>query len=325
MPPAPDVYVRLAAFLSSGGLVAVPTETVYGLAANGLDAAACGNVFATKQRPANDPLILHVYDHQQVDKLTEAPDALKPVAKAFWPGPLTVVLKRRSIVPDCVTSGGDTVAIRMPAHPVMRELLQACDFPLAAPSANPFGYISPTRAEHVMDSLGGKIRYILDGGPCSIGLESTILDLSNPDHPAILRPGKILRSEIEEVLGQKVIDRKAAISTDQPAKAPGMLSRHYSPRKPLTLFKHLPPSAITGDPEVGFIFLNQQCVPADAIAGPVWSLSEDGDLNQAGQELFHVLRTADNSPVREIFAEAPADPLAGAALIDRLQRAAARF
>lgn len=325
MPPAPDVYVRLAAFLSTGGLVAVPTETVYGLAANGLDESACSRIFATKQRPANDPLILHIHEDKQVEQLAVIPDLLNPIAEAFWPGPLTVVLKRKSVVPDRVTSSGETVAIRMPAHPVMRELLQACDFPLAAPSANPFGYISPTRAEHVMDSLGGKIRYILDGGPCSIGLESTILDLSDADRPVILRPGKVLRSEIETVLWRKVAESKAALSTDQRAKAPGMLNRHYSPRKPLTLFKKLPPAAITSDPEVGFIFLSKQSTAATEIAGPVWSLSDHGELDQAGHELFHILRTADNSPVREIFAELPTDPEGGAALIDRLQRAAARF
>lgn len=303
----------------------MPTETVYGLAANGLNAEACDQIFAVKQRPANDPLILHLHNRAQVDKLAEAPDCLNPIAEAFWPGPLTVVLKRRPIVPDRVTSGGDTVALRIPAHPVMRELLEACDFPLAAPSANPFGYISPTRAAHVQDSLGGKIRYILDGGPCEIGLESTILDLSDPENPCILRPGKIQKAAIEAVLGRPVGQNKAAVSAEQKAKAPGMLSRHYSPRKPLTLFRKMPPASITEDREVGFIFLSQEHPELANVAGPVWSLSASGDLEEAGQNLFHCLRAADASPAREIFAEAPADTAAGTALADRLQRAAARF
>lgn len=303
----------------------MPTETVYGLAANGLDAKACDKIFAVKQRPANDPLILHLHDRAQIDQLAQAPDCLDAIAEAFWPGPLTIVLQRRPIVPDRVTSGGDTVALRIPTHPVMRELLKACDFPLAAPSANPFGYISPTRAEHVQDSLGGKIRYILDGGPCSIGLESTILDLSDPERPCILRPGKIHKTEIEAVLGCPVTQNKTPVNSAQKAKAPGMLSRHYSPRKPLTLFREVPPLALREDPEVGFIFISATHPQRSDVAGPSWSLSESGDLDEAGQNLFHCLRAADTSSAREIFAELPADPAAATALSDRLQRAAARF
>ncbi len=303
----------------------MPTETVYGLAANGLDAKACDEIFAVKQRPANDPLILHLHDREQVDQLAQAPDCLDAIAEAFWPGPLTIVLPRRPVVPDRVTSGGETVALRIPAHPVMRELLKACGFPLAAPSANPFGYISPTRASHVQDSMGGKIRYILDGGPCSIGLESTILDLSVPERPCILRPGKIRKTKIEAVLGCPIEQNKASVGSDQKAKAPGMLSRHYSPRKPLTLFREIPPMALRKDPEVGFIFLSAKHPDISSVAGPSWSLSASGDLSEAGQNLFHCLRTADASSAREIFAELPTDPAAATALSDRLQRAAARF
>jgi L-threonylcarbamoyladenylate synthase len=176
----------LARQLQAGELVAVPTETVYGLAANALDARACAKIFKAKGRPTADPLIVHVYALSQLKDLCEVNDAALTLAKAFWPGPLTLVLPKKPVVPDIVTAGRDSVAVRMPRHPVFRRLLKAAGLPLAAPSANPFGYVSPTTAQHVLDGLGGKIRYILDAGPAALGLESTIVDLRGC--PTLLRP-----------------------------------------------------------------------------------------------------------------------------------------
>jgi L-threonylcarbamoyladenylate synthase len=202
----PRNIALLARALRRGQLVAVPTETVYGLAANALSPAACAAIFRAKGRPANDPLIAHIHDLAQLDQLAHRNPAVEKLARAFWPGPLTIVLPKKPIVPDIATSGLPSVAIRMPAHPLFRALLKKCALPLAAPSANPFGYISPTRAAHVRDGLGKKIPRILDGGECAIGLESTIVDLRDPRRPAILRPGKISAKQIARVLRTTVAE-----------------------------------------------------------------------------------------------------------------------
>src|SRR4051812_21102325 len=182
---------RLAQALQQGELVAIPTETVYGLAGHALDEKACRAIFRAKGRPANDPLIVHVLDLAHAEQLAEFNDTARRVAEKFWPGPLTLVLPRKACVPDIVTSGGDTVALRAPAHPLARKLLELARLPLAAPSANPFSYISPTSAAHVQQGLGRRIKHILDGGESAVGVESTVLDLTNPAKPVILRPGAI--------------------------------------------------------------------------------------------------------------------------------------
>jgi L-threonylcarbamoyladenylate synthase len=181
----------LARVLREGGLVAIPTETVYGLAAHALDARACRAIFRAKGRPANDPLIVHVLDLAHAEQLAEFNDAARRLTRAFWPGPLTLVLPKRACVPAIVTSGGATVALRAPSHPLARRLLKLAGVPLAAPSANPFSYISPTTAAHVRDGLGARIPHILDGGECDVGVESTVVDLTQPSRPRILRPGAI--------------------------------------------------------------------------------------------------------------------------------------
>ena len=222
--------LRAAETLRRGGLVAFPTETVYGLGANALDAAAVARIFAAKGRPAINPLIVHVARMEQArDLAAEWPEAAKRLAERFWPGPLTLVLAKRPSVPEIVTAGAATVGLRVPAHPVARALLEAAEVPVAAPSANRSNEISPTTAEHVRKSLGDAVDVLLDGGPTPGGLESTVLDLSS-DRPRLLRPGLIAPAEIEALIGP--IDRGSTVARDsrQPQRSPGQLPRHYAPR-----------------------------------------------------------------------------------------------
>jgi len=325
--PTPANLRRLAAVLRAGGLVAVPTETVYGLAAHALDPRACRAIFRAKRRPAFDPLIVHVPDLAAAEALAVWNDAARALARAFWPGPLTLVLPRQPIVPDVVTSGGDSVALRCPAHPVMRRLLRLAGIPLAAPSANPFGYVSPTTAAHVAESLGHRIPYILDGGPCRVGVESTIVDLREPRHPVILRPGAVTAREIRAVLRGGPVRTSRAAPSPLPV-APGLLARHYSPRTPLqlgsaaatrALARLLPPG------EAVVLWRKPARVPATA-RGRVFWLTARGQAAEAARRLYRVLRELDARGFRRAHVArvpATAGPLADA-LNDRLRRAANR-
>ncbi len=330
---------RLAGVLREGGIVAVPTETVYGLAGDALNAAACRKIFKAKGRPANDPLIVHIWELAQLDELAERNGALEKVAAAFWPGPLTVVLPKKAVVPDLVTSGRPSVAVRMPRHRMFLELLKKCGCPLAAPSANPFGYISPTTAAHVQDSLGGKIGHILDGGDAEIGLESTILDLRDPKRPVVLRPGAISAAEIAKVLGRRVGAARKAMKAKvgvgaggEGEIAPGMLSKHYSPRTPITLHRKLSAAlvkALPADEAAVFLFKPTKDgaagVKKSAKAKTVFWLSERGDLRRAARGLFGMLRALDGGQWKWIHAElAPGADGFAAAINDRLTRAAAK-
>ncbi|MFN3928329.1 MAG: L-threonylcarbamoyladenylate synthase, partial [Thermoflexus sp.] len=225
--PDPEAIARAAEILRAGGLVAFPTETVYGLGADGLNPLALTRLFEAKGRPATDPVILHIADLEALPRLArEIPSAAWTLARRFWPGPLTMVLPKQAIVPDLVTAGLPTVAIRMPAHPVALALIRAAGTPIAAPSANRFGHTSPTTAQHVLEDLGSRIELILDAGPTPIGVESTVIDLTQPV-PTILRPGGLPREALEAVVGPvAVFDRSVA----GPAPAPGMLPKHYAPR-----------------------------------------------------------------------------------------------
>jgi L-threonylcarbamoyladenylate synthase len=225
-----DAIARAALILQSGGLVAFPTETVYGLGANALDAAAVAKIFTAKGRPAGNPIIVHVAELADAKKLVSAwPVLAQTLAEHFWPGPLTLVLPRRASVPDLVTAGGPTVAVRMPAHPVALALLRACGLPLAAPSANRSTEISPTLPAHVLAGLADRIDLLLDGGPTTGGLESTVLDVTT-DPPRLLRPGLVTTAELEALIGS--IDRTPP-STNEPTRSPGQMQRHYAPRTPL--------------------------------------------------------------------------------------------
>jgi L-threonylcarbamoyladenylate synthase len=228
--PDATAIARAADVLRRGGLVAFPTETVYGLGANALDAAAVARIFAAKGRPVNNPLIVHVARIDEARELAaEWPDNAARLAERFWPGPVTLVLAKRPIVPEIVTAGASTVGLRIPAHPVARALLEAAGVPIAAPSANRSNEISPTTAEHVLKSLDGRIDIVLDGGPTSGGLESTVLDLTARP-PRILRPGLISPAEIEQVIGPVERPSLARVDSQHPLGSPGQLPRHYAPR-----------------------------------------------------------------------------------------------
>jgi L-threonylcarbamoyladenylate synthase len=318
--PTPANLRRLARVLRDGGLVAIPTETVYGLAAHALDAKACRAIFRAKGRPAHDPLIVHVLDLAHAEQLAEFNEAARQLARAFWPGPLTLVLPKKDCVPGIVTSGGPTVALRSPAHPLARRLLKLSGVPLAAPSANPFTYISPTTAEHVRQGLGSRIPHILDGGDCAIGVESTVLDLTRPTRPRILRPGAVSAEQLAAVLKTKVTTVHRAGKKGARLLAPGLLDKHYSPRTPLMLSDRPKPT----DEDTAVILLRK---PAGKARAGVYWLSQRGALAEIARNLYRVLREADAGGHHRILVE-KLPPTAGglaAAINDRLHRAAAKM
>lgn len=300
-------------FLIKGELVAIPTETVYGLAGNALNEKAVLSIFEAKNRPAFDPLIIHTDSLEKVAiYVSDIPEKAWLLAEKFWPGPLTLLLNKQDVVPDLVTSGLDTVAVRIPNHPLTLELLSQLAFPLAAPSANPFGYISPTMPGHVEQQLGDRIPYILDGGECEVGIESTIVGFEN-DETIVYRLGGLDVNEIEAVAGPVVL---MPHSTSDP-KAPGMLKSHYAPRKPLHLYRR---EEITpGDAATGYLLFDHYLDGVDRTYQRL--LAPNRDLKEAARRLFAYLRELDGLPVSEIKAElVPAHGL-GLAINDRLQRA----
>ena len=315
----------LAGRLRAGELVAVPTETVYGLAGNALDPRACAKIFRAKGRPSQDPLIVHIHSFAQLEQICEPNDAALRLASALWPGALTLVLPKKPSVPDLVTSGRDSVAVRMPAHRLLRRLLKKAAVPLAGPSANPFGYISPTSAEHVRQGLGGKINYILDGGASRIGLESTIVDLRDPQRPAILRPGAVTAEELERHLGRRLSRTKpanAALSPKVGQVAPGLLARHYSPHTPLTLHRRLAPAEhARSHPAEAFVYLQR---PDGTLAPNIFWLDTRGELPGVARQLFATLRKLDAMKFQRIHIQRAPDHGLGPAINDRLARAAAR-
>ncbi len=319
----PATLARLARQLRAGELVAVPTETVYGLAANALDARACRKIFTAKGRPADDPLIVHIHSLAQLSQVAEVNAAALKLAKKFWPGPLTLVLPKKAVVPDVVSAGLPSVAVRMPSHPLFRKLLKLAGVPLAAPSANPFGYVSPTSAEHVRAGLGKKIRDILDGGPCAIGLESTIVDLRDPRRPRLLRPGAVTRVELERALGVSVKSAPTPGRARRGAQlAPGLLARHYSPRTRVTLHAQLSPSAAgRSSPREAWIFLAK---PADLAGKNIFWLDARGNLRGAARRLFATLRRVDALGFDRIHVELARGEGLADAINDRLRRAAAK-
>ena len=307
--------------LTEGKLVAIPTETVYGLAANGLDETAVAGIFSAKNRPTFDPLILHVASIEQAQSLcTDWPEMADKLARAFWPGPLTLLLPKADHVPDLTTSGQPTVGIRMPNNRLTLELLSTLPFPLAAPSANPFGYVSPTNAQHVADQLGDRIDYILDDGDCFVGIESTIIAIEN-GAPKVLRLGGLSLERISDVLGVSVLEH---LNQNSNPLAPGQLDQHYSPRCKLIALNTMPASDI--DPSVPIIYFSKQEAQRDSnnnlSDGPHYYLSDSGDTNQAASNLFSTLRRLDQDNQKIAYFEwAPQNGL-GRAINDRLERAA---
>ncbi len=312
VPATPDAIRRAAQALARGEIVAFPTETVYGLGANALDARAVAKVFAAKERPRFNPLIVHVPNLAEAGEYGLVNAAARKLAEAFWPGPLTLVLKRRSTcgIAELVSAGLDTIALRSPAHPIAQALLAKAALPIAAPSANRSGRISPTAATHVEAELGDRPAMILDGGRCPLGIESTVVSVVG-QVPALLRPGAVPREAIERVLGAPL----ATAEVEERAASPGQQPRHYAPRTPLRL------DAITVHPDEALLAFGGN-VPAGARV--TINLSPSGNLEEAAARLFAALRELDQAGVAAIAVmPIPATGL-GEAINDRLRRAADR-
>jgi L-threonylcarbamoyladenylate synthase len=314
----PEGIDEAAGLLRSGGLVAFPTETVYGLGANALDERAVARVFHVKARPRFDPLIVHLGSFEGLNALTgSVPEAAERLAERFWPGPLTLVLPKAQAVPEIVTAGLPTVAVRVPDHPLALELLGRAEVPVAAPSANPFGRVSPTTAAHVVEHLAGDVDLILDGGPCRLGVESTVVSLAGP-RPVLLRAGGVALEELEEVLGR--LDVAPPLDDpDRPApQAPGALASHYAPRTRLRIARRA--EVEPGGRAVGLLAFGPGRPRGFAA---VESLSERGDPLEAAANLFRALHRLDRLGLEEIVAEPVPERGVGRAVMDRLRRAAA--
>jgi L-threonylcarbamoyladenylate synthase len=303
-------------------LVAIPTETVYGLGANALDEAAVLKIFAAKNRPSFDPLIIHQSTAERIlAYASEVPEEAYKLAEAFWPGPLTLVLPKHSSVPDMVVSGLPAVALRVPDHPVALELLSRVDFPVAAPSANPFGFVSPTSPQHVMDQLGDSIGFILAGGPCRVGLESTIVAFPH-GVATVLRKGGLAIEDIEALLGHPLTVRTHGSSRPE---APGMLNKHYSPGNHLEIFTQLEDDDVLpkGSARIVFGRGGKAMSYDDKRLITTYDLSPAGELIEAAQQLFTVLRLMAVHKYPFVAAELLPETGLGRAINDRLQRAAA--
>jgi L-threonylcarbamoyladenylate synthase len=303
--------------LCKGELVAIPTETVYGLAANALNSDAVLKIYETKNRPTFNPLIVHVHSANDFSKYAnEVPDLVKQLAEKFSPGPITFVLPKKNNIPDIVTGGGDTVALRVPGHPLTLKLLSQLDFPLAAPSANPFGYISPVNAFHVKDQLDGKIPYILDGGNCMVGVESTVVTVEN-DKLIVLRLGGVAVEDLKDVVGKVEL----RINNSSNPNSPGQLKSHYAPRIPLHFGKMEELLEKYVDEKKSILSFSQKYSTENVIAEEI--LSPSGDLHEAARNLFSALRKLDQSEAKIILAEKFPEHGLGLAINDRLERAAA--
>jgi L-threonylcarbamoyladenylate synthase len=315
---------QAAALLRAGQVVALPTETVYGLAANALDAAAVRRIFSVKGRPANNPLIVHVADEKMARRCVAAwPEMAQRLARAFWPGPLTLVLPRSADIPDVVVAGGGTVGIRWPSHPVIQEVIRECGFPLAAPSANLSNRVSPTTAAHVRSQLGARISLIVDGGPCQIGIESTVLDLTQ-EPPRVLRPGMIHDQALAAVTGRL----QSAEGSDSPIlKSPGLLPKHYAPKAQLRIWawendrqlRELVAGSGMALSRVQVIAHSR--VPAPGGFGRVSVIPHDAEA--FARAIYAELHAGDEEGVGLVVVEALPDQPEWQAIADRLRRAAA--
>lgn len=319
--------------LRAGGLVAFPTETVYGLGANALDAEAVLGIFRAKERPAFDPLIVHLADGAGLPTVAaDVPPMAQVLAARFWPGPLTLVLPRGPAVPSEVASGGATVAVRVPAHPVAQALIRAAGVPVAAPSANRFGRISPTRAEHVLADLAGRVDIILDGGPTPVGVESTVLSLVTPT-PTILRPGGVSREALAAVLGEVCIAERVTPESEA-APSPGTALQHYAPRARVILYRGTPPAMtaamraaaqtrVAAGERVGLLVADEDVAAFEGLPVMLQSAGPAADVAQVAQRLFTSLRALDRAGVSVILARDFGAAGLGLAIRDRLTRAAA--
>jgi len=313
LPASAENVAKAAEYIREGGVVAFPTETVYGLGADAMNPLAVAEVFEIKARPSFDPLIVHIIPDWWAELVTDIPAAARELAQRYWPGPLTIVLPKTDRVPDIVTAGLPSVAVRVPHHAVAQALITTAGCPIAAPSANPFGYISPTTAAHVDAQIGARVPIILDGGPCTVGVESTIVSFVDP-RPALLRPGGVPIEAIEAIVGPLRI----ATSARQPV-APGQLPRHYAPRTPLTLVRTVAdiPLAARGAAALLLPF------PSVEISGfaRVETLADREDLRQVAANLFAALRRLDTGTYARIYAVGVPERGLGHAIMDRLRRA----
>jgi L-threonylcarbamoyladenylate synthase len=312
------VIQQAAEIIRMGGLVAFPTETVYGLGADAFNPIAVARIFEVKRRPYFDPLIVHVSSQDDLDRLVaEIPITARRLLEKFWPGPLTLVLKKKEAVPDLVTSGLPTVAVRMPRHPMTLRLISLSGTPLVGPSANPFGYLSPTTAEHVREQLRDQIDFVLDGGPCEVGVESTIISCAE-ENPRLLRAGGIPLEEIETTAGRVETNQ---VQQEKPL-APGMLPRHYAPHTPILLDWSEEKLDAFRDRKIGLLAFQK----ARSILkfSQIEVLSKKGDLREAAANLFSAIRRLDRSDLDLILAEPVPEVGLGRAIMDRLRRASSQ-
>ena len=315
--PSPENISEAGRLIRSGELVSFATETVYGLGANALSPEACEKIFAAKGRPHYDPLIVHIHSIKQLSQVaTGVSDKVMDILFDFWPGPLTAVLKKQPDIPDLVTAGLETVAVRIPRHNVALSLLKAAGTPIAAPSANPFGYLSPTKAKHVEEQLGNKVSMILDGGDCECGLESTIIDFTK-ETPELLRHGGIPKEDIEKICGPVNLG-KAVL--EQPL-APGQLASHYSPETKLVILKQ----SEKPDESLNYGILTHSGLNQGLNCKYIERISPDGDFKEAAHNLFAALHRLDHAGLDIIYAyEFPEEGL-GAAIMDRLRKASVKL
>lgn len=316
-----------AAILREGGLLGIPTETVYGLGADGLNAEAVRHIFEAKGRPQDNPLILHIPNASWLSRYChDVPASAYALAERFWPGPLTMILPRREIVPDAVTCGLDTVGVRCPDHPVTLEIIRAAAVPVAAPSGNRSGRPSPTCARHMLEDMEGRIDAIVDGGPCGVGVESTIIDLTVTP-PRLLRPGGLPLEELREVLGEIAVDKAvlSPLAAGEKPRAPGMKYRHYAPKAPVTVVTGLGGGTARyilerAGEHTGVICFDEfaEAFP-NCVVEPIGSVS---DKAEQARRVFEALRAFDGTAVTAIYAQCPGDAGLGLAVANRLKKAA---
>ncbi len=315
-----------AQVLKNGGLVGIPTETVYGLAADALNGAAVARIFEAKGRPMDNPLIVHISEFEQIYPLVkQVPEAAKKLADRFWPGPLTIILPKADIIPDEVSAGLDTVAVRFPSHPVARAIITAAGLPLAAPSANLSGRPSPTTAEHVMNDLSGKIEAVLDGGACGVGVESTVITLAtNP--PRLLRPGGVTLEQLRSVLGEVEMDSAVLNPLKEGARvsSPGMKYKHYSPKADVVILDgsfSAYKSYVNRHNTKGTAALCYNGEDAELVV-PAVCYGGEQDYSELARELFDALRKLDEMDAKTVYARCPEPKGVGLAVYNRLIRAA---
>lgn len=334
--PDPDLIREASDIIRGGGLVAFPTETVYGLGANALDQLAVEKIFTAKGRPSNDPLIVHLSSLDEVQRVAlHVPGIVHELAAAFWPGPLTLILPKQKSVPDSVTSGLDTVAVRVPSHPIALALIRASGVPIAAPSANRFGHTSPTTAAHVLDDLDGRIDMILDGGAAAVGVESTVLDV-NATPPMILRPGGVSREALEKILGPVSVRNNLKADDESPQVSPGMLGKHYTPKAELILcggeresalekLHRIAEQAQAEGRSAGLLLAEEDLQRFESIPCERFSLGASNDLEHVARSLYAGMRALDDLGVQVILTRDFGSGGLGLAIRDRLSRAASRI